>query len=283
MKIKYVLFICGGKWQIPWIQYLKYKGHKIIIVDPYSFSPAVPLADIHIACDAKDIETIYSKIISENFEIEFVTSDQTDVSTNTVALLSEKLGLIGNKPEIVKFFSNKFENRSFLKKHFNSHYPKFIKAYNKEEIITFFNSTSNNIIIKPVDAQSSRGIFKIDDSNLQHIQVLYDEAVSFSQQNYVIAEEFVIGKEITVEGICIENRHYTLATSSKNHFRTGIASELRYPAKINHTLMNKIYQFHNRFIEKTGLNFGITHSEYIVNNEETDFWLVEAACRAVEV
>ena len=279
LKNKYVLFICGGKWQMPWLKYLQHKGHKIILVDPYTFSTCIKLADIHIACDARDTEFIYSEIINNNYEVEFVTSDQTDVSVNTVAILSKKLGLVGNDPEIVNIFANKLENRLFLKNNFKSHFPNFIKAFSVQDIISFYEDNGRDIIIKPVDAQSSRGIFKIDSSNFSSLESFYRESVSFSKLDYIIAEKFIYGKEITVEGLCVNNKHYTLATSSKKHFRTGIASELKYPSTVNSDLLKKLYAFHNEFIEKTELKFGITHSEYIINNEETDFWLVESACR----
>lgn len=279
MNNKYVLFICGGKWQRPWLQYLKNKGHKIILVDPFVMSPSVPEADIHIICDAKDTQHIL-RVISENqYEIEFVTSDQTDVSTTTVAALSEQLGLFTNRLDVVELFANKFKSREFLSHHVTSHYPPFIKATSPDDVISFFYKVSGPIIIKPIDAQSSRGIFKIDHSNLGHVASMLKEALSFSKENYIIAEKFLIGKEVTVEGICIDNNHHTLATSSKKHFRMGIASELRYPSTLKPSLLQELIEFHNDFIKKTGLRFGITHSEYIINEEETDFWLVETACR----
>jgi carbamoyl-phosphate synthase large subunit len=68
-----------------------------------------------------------------------------------------------------------------------------------------------------------------------------------------------------------------LAVSSKKHFRTGIASELRYPAALSTDLKDKLEQFHNNIIEKSGLTYGITHAEYIIS--DNNFYLVEMACR----
>ena len=52
-----VLFICGGKWQLPWMRYLKNKGHQIVLVDPNKNPPCATLADIHIQCDARDVDS----------------------------------------------------------------------------------------------------------------------------------------------------------------------------------------------------------------------------------
>ncbi len=147
------------------------------------------------------------------------------------------------------------------------------------EVMEFYNVLERDIIIKPSDAQSSRGVFKINKSNIGQLESLFKETISFSKLDYIIVEDFIFGKEITVEGICFDSKHYILATSSKKHFRTGIASELRYPSSVNDSLLKRLYEFHNNFINITGLKFGITHSEYIINEDETDFWLVESACR----
>ncbi len=278
MESSYVLFVCGGKWQLPWLKYLKDKGHRILLVDPYTFSPCVPFADIHIACDARDVDGIFAQVHGK-YKIDFVTSDQTDVSCLTVAELSRRLQLRGNSPEVVERFANKFKNREFVESQFTNHYPKFTKAYSARQLESFYSTATDAIMIKPVDAQSSRGIAKVDNSNIAMAPVLFETAQHFSQQDYIIAEEFLEGKEITVEGICIGGKHATLAISDKKHFRTGLASELRYPSVIRKDLIDQLTGFHNAFVERTGLDFGITHTEYIVNSDESDFWMVESACR----
>jgi biotin carboxylase len=278
MTDKHVLFICGGKWQVPWAKYLITKGHSLIVVDPYKHSPVVRIADIHLQCDARDAEKIYELIKQNKYEIDFVTSDQTDVATTTVSELSKKLNLIGNSLEVVKVFSNKYENRVFLMNNFSKCYPNFIKAHNYDEVANFLSKVKTEIIIKPVDAQSSRGIYKIG-ANSKNLEKIFKESLSYSKENYIIAEQFVNGKEITIEGFCVNNKHITLAISDKKHFRTGIASELKYPSIIDEYLQKNLVAFHNSFVESTGLKFGITHSEYIVNEKDNDFWLVESACR----
>lgn len=277
--MKYVVFICGGKWQLPWLSFLKSKGHAIILVDPYEDSLCVPHADIHIQCDARDVEFIWSEIQKNYYSIAFVTSDQTDVSTDTVALLSQKLGLKGNDPEVVKRFSNKLQNRLFLESSNLGHYPRFIKAEGIEEIVRFKEKMNKNLIVKPVDAQSSRGIFTLDTLSEEEIKPLFEEAIKFSKANYVIAEEFISGTEFTVEGLCLEGCHTTLAISRKKHFRTGIASELKYPSDLSTETEKELVAFHNKFIEATGLQNAITHTEYIIDEATGEFWLVEAACR----
>jgi biotin carboxylase len=275
-----VLFICGGKWQLPWLLFLKNKLHRIVLVDPYPDAICVQHADEHIQCDAKDVDYILNSIKDNPDRFCMITSDQTDVSMDTVAIISDKLGIVWNKPEVVKRFSNKLESR----KHANSkgigHIPAFAEINSAEDLSLFSEKlASSEFIIKPADAQSSRGVFLLNNQNKADWQTILSESKKSSKTGTVIAEEFVKGTELTIEGLCLNGKHHTLAISAKKHFRTSIASELRYPAVLNKELKAKIQDYHNDFIESTGLTNAITHAEYIVDELNNKFWLIESACR----
>ena len=80
------LIVAGGLWQVPLIKYLKNKGHKIFVVDPYLHSPGIQFADKHIQCDVRDYENIINLVKNEKFEL--VATDQSDISVNTVSQLN---------------------------------------------------------------------------------------------------------------------------------------------------------------------------------------------------
>lgn len=274
----YVLFICGGRWQLPWLQYLKNKGHRIILADPYESSVCVPYADVFLKFDARNCDGIEAAVRAGGYNIAFVTSDQTDVATQTVAELSHRFGTPGNDPAVTELFSNKYQNRAFVQREFGAHIPLFSKVRNEQELKSFLQQVGGDIIIKPADAQSSRGIHCIS-QDTPGLNALLADALSQTPQDYIIAEQFIKGTELTVEGICANGRHYTLAISAKKHFRTGIASELRYPAALPDAFRARLLAFHNEMVQRTGLNSGITHAEYLVNPDQDEFTLVEVACR----
>lgn len=264
---------------MPWFLYLKNKGHKLVLVDPYTDALCVAHADIHLVCDARDIEKILEEINRLQLKIDMVTSEQTDVSTETIAILSERLGIPSNPHAVVRRFSNKLENRKFLFDAFDDHYPKFQQVKTVDEIITFQNLVQKNLIVKPVDAQSSRGIFLTENKTRTELVTMLEAALAFSKADYCIAEMFLEGTEFTVEGLCLDGQHTTLAISRKKHFRTGIASELKYPSGLDLELENALVKFHNAFVQATGLQNAITHTEYIVDETSREFWMVESACR----
>ncbi len=270
------LVVAGGLWQIPLISYLKEKKHKVYVVDPYMHSPGVKLADKHIACDVRDVEQIYSAIKNEKFEI--ICSDQSDISVNTVSRLNELFALKGNSFEATENFVNKFKMRELAVK-FGIPCPKYKQIFNVDDLKSFIAEVELPIILKPADSQSSRGVVKIDSSNVANIYSYVVASLKYSNCGYLIAEEFIEGEEVTVEGFASNKKHKSLAVSLKKHFRTGIASELRYPADIPEPIYNKIIEYNDKFVENSGLDFGITHAEYMINRASGDVKIIEIACR----
>ena len=272
------MFVCGGKWQLPWFSFLKEKGHYMVLVDPGNEPPCAALADEHIVCDARYINTILREVQKRNLIFDFVTSDQTDVACDTVADVAKTLGLASNAVETVKLFTDKTQNRAFLKENNLAHYPAFAAVSTSDQLIHFVDEQQKSqYILKPADAQSSRGVFVLNKNNRTDWDQYLKQSLDYSSNGKCIAEEFVTGTEFTLEGLCLNGIHTTLAISRKKHFRTGIASELRYVSGFK--FEDKLIQFHDQFVHATGLQNAITHAEYMLNEETGEFWMVECACR----
>lgn len=271
-----VVVVAGGRWQIPLIQFLKQKGYSVSVVDPFATSPGVSIADHWYQADVRDYQLVYQLLKEKN--VRFITTDQSDISVYTVAYVSEKLGLPGNSPDVVLRFSNKFVSREFAAE-VGVRIPKFFKIRNLSDFKSAVSESDLPFIIKPVDSQSSRGIHKIDSYDLVEIESAICEALSHTQTDYVLAEQFITGRELTVEGVANQGQHTTIAISLKKHFRTGIASELLYPAPVPEKVRRKIIDNNDLYVNESGLKFGITHAEYIWDEGTNEVYLVEIACR----
>ena len=274
--MKRALVIAGGQWQVPLIQELKRLGYTVTVVDPYDNSKGGLSADNHIKSDVREKEYILSQI-KENYKI--VATDQSDVSVETVAFISQKLGVLGNKMDVVRKFSNKYQSRQYAQS-IGVPVPVFCEVDSILQIKQFIHLYGGKFIIKPSDAQSSKGIHIIDEeTSKEDIAFFLHDALLYSFTRKAILERFVKGYEITVEGFCSNGKHQVFAISKKTHFKTGIASCLTYPGNIPLDIKNKIIDCDNRYVEQSGLLFGPTHAEYIVDEYSGKFWLVEIACR----
>ncbi len=271
-----VLVVAGGLWQVPLIKYLKNKGHQVWVVDPYLHSPGVKYADVHIQSDVRDFENIKEILKKEKFE--FIVTDQSDISVNTVEKLNNFFNLPGNDVHVTDTFVNKYKMR-LLAKTLALFVPEFCKINNSIDLQKFIEKVSLPIILKPADSQSSRGVVKIDESNISNIEHEVVNSLKYANCGYLIAEKFINGQEVTVEGFASNFKHRTLAISKKKHFRTGIASELRYPAEIPNNIYLEIEKINDFFVENSGLRFGITHAEYMIDEKTNRIALIEIACR----
>lgn len=271
-----VLVIAGGQWQVPLIKFLVEKGYYVIVVDPYDTSAGVKLANHHIKADVRDSKTILQFV--QDIKLDFIVTDQSDISVETVAFLNEHLNLPGNSLSVVELFSNKFMSRNYAQS-IHIPIPKFLTVKNVDDINSFCKENGFPVILKPVDSQSSRGIHKLTGGEFENLPSLLNDTLKAGTKEYALIEQFVDGVEVTVEGFCSNYKHKSLAYSSKKHFRTGIASSLEYPADIPDDLMEKVMQANDNYVAQSGLNFGITHAEYIINVQTGEFWLIEIACR----
>ncbi len=280
--MKKILFLCGGPWQTPWASFLKNKGHELLLVDPNSQPPVLPWADHHIALDVKNVDGIIHALNKLGWTPDLVTSEQTDVSVIPVAMLNQHFGLSGIPVETTRLFSNKLLSRQFVKKRVPSLAPDFQKISSAETLQDFIAANpKKTYILKPADAQSSRGIQKLlPGLTSEALSRAFESCRSNSPTGEVLAEEMLQGIELTVEGISIQGQHHILGISQKKHFRFGIASELCYPPQsIPEADLIRLESQHNQLIDACGLDKGLSHSEYFWNPETGSFALVELSCR----
>lgn len=273
---KKALVIAGGQWQIPIIKYLQRRGYDVGVVDPYDTSAGVQAADEHIKLDVRNVTDIIGFIRNNKYDI--ITTDQSDISVETVSKLSAHFSLPGNDLEIVKKFTNKYYSRTFAGE-IGVPVPQFRIATTIDEVKFHISDMKLPVILKPVDSQSSRGIFLIDEKNKDRVEELVPLTFKECREKYILVEEFFVGTELTVEGICIDSKHKTLAISQKKHFRTGIASDLEYPADLPPEVEAEVIRHNDNYVQQSGLRFGITHAEYLYSRESGKICLVEIACR----
>lgn len=275
VKPKNALVVAGGKWQVPIIQFLQMNDYTVHVVDPYLYSDGVQISDKHIIADVRDVDEIERQIQNINFD--FITTDQSDIAVNTVSILSEKLNLSSNPHQVTLLFTNKYFMRKYAQKT-GVPCPEFERIYSISELNEFIEKVKLPVIIKPADSQSSRGIAVISKKNLDDLNEYFTEALRYTSCGYIIAEKHIMGTEVTAEGFCSGGKHRTLAMSSKTHFRPGIASSLLYPADIKEDIYAAIQGINDKFVESSGMLFGITHAEYMIDANGNIF-LIEIAAR----
>ena len=272
--IKTVMLIAGGRWQVLIAKKIKEMGHKLICSNLYPDSPAFKYADKTYVANVLDKESNLK--FAKESNIDAVVSDQSDISMETVAYIADNLGLASNGTQIARLFHRKVEMRKFCKeKGFPS--PDFRECKTVEDALDFYKG-KETIVIKPDNSQAGRGFFRIDSP--EDIIKNFDESLRNStREKIVIAEDFISGREFTVDGIFINGVHHNLSTSIKTHypFANSIANEIYFTHKDTRYDIDALIAHDNALMNATGARMGLTHNEYKLMNGE--FVLVEMSNR----
>lgn len=265
----------GTEWQVPLIRKIKETGHRVVVVNPATDSPGFKFADAYLIADIFDREKVLR--FAHEQHVSAVLSDECDIVMNWIAELGEIVGGKALDRSSAALFTDKYMMREFCKRHALPA-PNCVKCSNPGEAVQLFKRENAPIIIKPLDSNSSHGVFVCRSE--QQIIAHYKEAESFSRKSKnVLAESFIDGPEFTVDGIKTPAGHYTLAISQKKHFayNKSIACELLFTHENDNYDYEALKAINDTFVMKSSLAFGLTHAEYKYKNGQ--FFLIEIAAR----
>ena len=269
-----IMVIAGGDWQIELIKKAKAMGHYVICSNLYEVSPAFPYADACEVCNVLDKEG--NLRIAQKYQPDAVISDQSDIAVPTVAYVSEKMGLRGIGTEKARLFTDKGIMREFASKN-GINIPKYKVCKNAEDALDMLEEFGR-IIIKPLDSQSSRGVFTI--TSVEELKEHVEETISYSNREKVfLAEEYIDGDEFTIDGLVVNGNHYPLCISVKEMYNQNmnISKTQTYTYSSPNHDYDLLRKTNRDLIMKAGLPFGLTHSEYRSHNGK--YYLIEAGAR----
>lgn len=195
MKEK-VLVLAGGFDQIAFINKLKKKGKYVILADYFENPPAKNYADEHFQISTLDEEAVYNLAIKEN--VALVTTACTDQALLTAARVSEKLDL---PTYISAKTAMDVTNKAYMKKCFIENNIPTARAVLVEEYPVCKEQIEQcsmfPLIVKPCDCNSSKGVTKVKDK--EELFTAVEKAFDMSRSNKVIIEEYIEGREISID------------------------------------------------------------------------------------
>lgn len=274
--MKKVIVLPGSDSQVPLVKKLREQGVKVIVFNPYKNSPAFSYADEHVMVDILDKEACLS--YARKIRPDAVLSDMCDIAMPTVAYISEALNLRSLGTHCAALFTDKWEMRKFCKEH-NLPSPDCKMCYTIGDAKCFFNELNVKCIIKPLDSNSSRGVFIIE--TIEDIDIHFEETMSFSKcKKAVLIEQYIDGTEFTVDGLMTPNGHVCLAISEKEHYlyNKNIAYKLYFSYSNSRFNYDLLRETNDSYVNLSNLPVGcFTHAEY--KFEKGMFYLIEIGAR----
>lgn len=196
--------------------------------------------------------------------IDGICSIGSDLAVLTVDYVAEKMNLNANSIECSEIATNKFAMRNAFKIN-NDPIPKYIEVTEKDEYdISDFIFP---LIVKPTDRSGSRGITKITEK--KQLADAIKSACSESFEHKAMIEEFVEGKEYSVECISFHGNHTMLAITEK--ITTGaphfIETGHNQPAPISNDIAEKIKEVVYHALNSLKITEGASHSEIKIDSK----------------
>lgn len=194
---KTIMIFGAGINQIELIKAAKNLGVITIAIDPQADPPGKPFADFFYQVDGNDYET--TKAVALKHPVDGIVTGQMEKPIRLMARLAHELNLQFHSPHVAEQCLDKWlMKQAFIRHSVPCAKGIIIKA---DEIlrIDYCEDFIFPLIIKPRDAFSSRGVFKVDTFN--ELNDRLDDVRSFASKGDVLIEEFLEGREFSVETI----------------------------------------------------------------------------------
>ena len=217
--------------------------------------------------------------VCQEKQIDGICTIASDVAAPTVAYVAETMGLVGNSYQASITANNKYAMRqAFMNASVPC--PQFlcVEDCTDATIDKIKQSMKLPLIVKPADRSGSLGVTKVE--NIDTLKDAIENALACSFKKQAMVEEFVGGREISVEFISYQGKHYPLqitdkVTTGAPHF---VELEHHQPSTLCAELYAKIYSITENALNALGITNGASHSEYKIT-DDGDIYVIEIGGR----
>ncbi len=145
---------------------------------------------------------------------------------------------------------------------------KYIVSDSVDEIISFYHTIGADIVLKPLAGEGSNGVARV--SSVDEINMYFKQyGVSM-----ILAEEFISGKEYSVESITVKGKTTILGVTEKvvigeNDFGHNPFVEMAhvFPANLVENDKKAIFEYIEKFFDSLEIYNGLGHSEIILTSD----------------
>lgn len=244
------LVLAGGLPQVELLNQLKARNIETVLADGNANALARPYADKFYQVPIFDVEAVKEVALKE--KVDFLITVCADQVLLVVAEVSELLGL----PCYIDYkTAQNVSDKKYMKRIF---WENSIPTSRYVELETLewekIKDLRYPIVVKPVDAYSSRGVRKAQ--NPMELEMYFNEAAKISRTGGVIVEEFVAGEEISVDVYVENGKAKLLCVSNSEKIADAdrfIIFRGRYPVNANAMIFSQIENVAQQIADAFGL------------------------------
>lgn len=220
-----------------------------------------------------DVERVYE--ICKNEKIDGITSFTLESALPYVTEVATLLGLVCNTRECIECIRTKYSQRQALKAA-KIPTPGFCKVY--EDDIVNAQEVHYPCIVKPIDGGGSQSIVKLDDDRgLEHAIAA---AQSSSRTHGAIIEDYIDGREFSVEYLSCKGIHYFCQLTDKVTSGEPLFVEIAHhqPADVSNELLQRIKDMVEGALTALKIENSASHTE-IKLNSKGELYIIEIGAR----
>lgn len=268
------LAVIGASYlQLPLVEKAKEMGLRVICFAWAEGAVCADISDKFYPISIVEKERILQVCQAER--IDGICTIASDVAAPTVAFVAQEMHLKGNDYLAAMRANNKYQMRKAFSKA-QILCPRFAKISSLVE--ADFSSWLFPLIVKPCDRSGSLGVSLVRNAEELNDGIKHALDCSFKQE--AIVEEYIEGREISVEFISFNGRHYPLAitdkvTTGSPHF---VELEHHQPAGLSSLQYEIINAETKRALDALGITEGASHTEYRINGND-DIYIIELGAR----
>lgn len=258
---------------IPFYRQAKNLGYEIIGIAIEKGAICKQYCDKFYPISFADKDDVVEVCRKEN--VDGIISFSLESALPTVAYVAQKLGLVSNSLESIQLTQSKFSQRQALERA-GIPVPKY---YLVEKIEDLGNVQCHYpVIVKPVDSGGSQGICKVESPG--KLLEAYNYAVEYSRTSKAIIEEFVDGREFSVEYISHQGKHYFLQITDKVTSGAPRFVEMQHhqPANIPKSVWKRIQIMVEEALTALKIENSASHTEIKWNNND-ELFIIETGAR----
>lgn len=261
------LAIIGASYlQLPVVQRAKEMGIRTICFAWADGAVCKDVADTFYPISIVEKEQILE--ICRQEQIDGICTIASDTAAPTVAYVAEQMGLVGNSYEASLKANNKCLMRNaFAAANVPSPLFKCLMQGVSELVNEGISEMPLPLIIKPSDRSGSLGVVKVEKE--EDLLPAIKAAQDYSFKHEAIVEQFIEGREISVEFISYQGVHYPLQITDKVTTEAPHFVEIAHhqPANLSKAQYDEIYDLTKRALTALGVTNGASHSEYRITKD----------------
>lgn len=258
---------------IPYYRQAKALGYQIVGIAYEKGAVCKTYCDKFYPISFADKEKVLE--VCKKEKIDGIISFSLESALPTLVYVANAMGLVSNSEESIAITQSKYTQRKALA-NAGIPVPKFFLIEKKEDLSNV--KCNFPVIVKPVDSGGSQGICKVDSED--NLEDAYHFAVAYSRSSNVIIEEFVDGREFSVEYISHQRHHYFIQITDKVTSGPPRFVEMQHhqPADIPSDTKRRIQEMVENALTALKITDSASHTE-IKLNSRGDLYIIETGAR----